>query len=211
VKGLHIIKPILWNAFSHHLQTLQNPVTSVLSTDTSNSAVGAALPFIPDVAIHYRCGDNFIGHYGFLPFSAFKLYIPAGAKTIYVLADKRGRKTAMKQHRAAKCDAIFSALFTYLTQLFPQAAVLIRRGGDLTEDLLRLASARTTICSVSTFCLWPALANNHTAYFPLTKLVLRKDATRDLGIKWISTPAVVLGSPYEHLPAAHLVNLLSTT
>jgi hypothetical protein len=206
-----VIRPILWNAFDHQLRTLKNPATHVLESDVSNSALGMALPFIPDVAIHYRCGDNFIGHYGFLPFSAFKLYIPAGAKTIYVLADKRGRKTAMKQHRAAKCDAIFSALFTHLTQQFPRAAVLIRRGGDLTEDLLRLALAPTTICSVSTFCLWPALANNHTAYFPLTKLILRKDASRDLGIKWISQPAVVLGSPFEHLPAAHLVNLLSTT
>jgi hypothetical protein len=52
---------------------------------------------------------------------------------------------------------------------FPDAVVVILRGFDLFEDLARLTYAKTTICSVSTFCLWPAISNDNTVYFPLTK------------------------------------------
>lgn len=209
-KGSSVIKPLMGDALRHHYSTLQQPTTVVKSSDLSTVAVGKELPFVPDVAIHYRCGDNFVGHYGFLPFSAFKRYVPEGAKTIYVLADKRGRKTDAKQHRAAKCDAIFSALFDYLRAAFPSASVVIRRGDDLYHDLLRLAFAETTICSVSTFCLWPAVASNHTAYFPQTKLVARGDTSLRLGFQWITQPAVVLGAPYESRPTAQLLAVLST-
>jgi hypothetical protein len=207
-KGIPIIKPILHDALNHHYRSLRRPTTTVQSTDLSNVAQGTTLPFVPDTAVHYRCGDNFVGHYGFLPFSVFQKFIPAGTKTIYVLADKRGRKTDGRQHRAAKCDAIFSALFDYLRAAFPQASIVIRRGDDLYHDLLRLAFAKTTICSVSTFCLWPAVANNHTAYFPQTKLVVRGDTSLDLGFKWITQPQVVPGAPYEFAPTSQLVSML---
>lgn len=39
-------------------------------------------------------------------------------------------------------------------------------------DYARLAYSKVTICSASTFCLWPGLANlNGTTYFPLTPLI----------------------------------------
>lgn len=209
-KGLSVIRPLLWDALNHHYLTLPRPSTAVLSSDLSTSAVGTTLPFIPEVAIHYRCGDNFVGHYGFLPFSAFNKYVPAAAKTIYVLADKRGRKTDRKKHRAVMCDAIFSALFAYLAAAFPTASVVVRRGDDLYMDLLRLAYAPVTICSVSTFCLWPALANNRTAYFPRTKLVVQGDTPTNLGLQWITQPAVVPGARHERASTAKLIHLLST-
>lgn len=209
-KRRDIIHPLMWEALNYHKITLKTTRTVILESDASNRPPGTDLPLIPDVAIHYRCGDNFVGHYGFLPFSAFKSYVPADASTIFVLAEKRSRKTAQKAHRAAKCDAIFSELFNYLTSHFPRAAVLIRRGDDLYLDLLRLASARTTICSVSSFCLWPAFVSNHTAYFPATKLIVRHDTSLDLGFKWISKPEVVLGAAFDHAPAAALIGKLTT-
>jgi hypothetical protein len=39
------------------------------------------------------------------------------------------------------------------------------------DDLTRLTFARTTICSISTFCYWPAIANPNTAYFPKSLLI----------------------------------------
>lgn len=52
------------------------------------------LPTVPEAAIHYRCGDNIIGHYGFLSFPAFTNRIPPNVSTIYVLAEAAGRNSS---------------------------------------------------------------------------------------------------------------------
>jgi hypothetical protein len=40
------------------------------------------LPLVPDVAIHYRCGDNIVSHYGFLPFLSVMLL------AVYIISSK---------------------------------------------------------------------------------------------------------------------------
>jgi hypothetical protein len=50
--------------------------TIVSASDLATVSAGTSLPLVPDAAIHYRCGDNFVGHYGFLPFRAFLATIP---------------------------------------------------------------------------------------------------------------------------------------
>ncbi len=205
-KGLNIIKPIIDNALQHYLKTV--PMlnhTVVLSTDLSNVPTDTKLPLIPEAAIHYRCGDNFVGHYGFLPFSAFVDNIPSSVKTIYVLAENRDRKTKIRRHLATKCDAIFQSLLTYLTHRFPSSTVLIRRGDDLYLDMARLAYAQHVVCSVSTFCLWPAIVNANKAYFPRTKLIVGGNTDINLGFKWITSPEVLRGQNYEHVAPAQLV------
>jgi hypothetical protein len=131
------------------------------------------LPIIPDVAVQYRCGDN-IGfgktRYGLLPFRAITDRIPATARHIYVLADSplRSRYHAY----SSRCSDILLALFKRLQTTFPAAVVAVKRGGDQFLDYARMARANVTICSASTFCLWPALANPHgQVHFPLTPLV----------------------------------------
>ena len=47
--------------------------------------------------------------------------------------------------------------------------------------MLRLTYSKVLICSVSTFCLWPAITNNNTAYFPVTKLITKEDLSFDYG------------------------------
>eukprot|EP00600_Ochromonadales_sp_CCMP1393_P013036 CAMPEP_0175000898 /NCGR_PEP_ID=MMETSP0005-20121125/2841_1 /TAXON_ID=420556 /ORGANISM="Ochromonas sp., Strain CCMP1393" /LENGTH=378 /DNA_ID=CAMNT_0016255739 /DNA_START=135 /DNA_END=1271 /DNA_ORIENTATION=+ len=205
------IKPLLQNMFKEHLASLTVNSTVVLDSDLSTVAVGSSLPLIPDAAIHYRCGDNFVGHYGFLPFSAFARYIPSGAKTIYVLAENRGRKTQAKRHRALKCDAIFRKLLAHLQSHFPRATVVIRRGDDLYVDMMRLAYARTVVCSVSTFCIWPAIVNANKAYFPATRLIFKGDTSVQMGFEWITTPRVILGAAHDHGPPEKLANLLAST
>lgn len=199
IKGIHFIKPILIDALNYHIEKSQQQpkilsVTSSRNNDNSYSKtsesfqntivnnddltsvpIGTILPLIPDAAIHYRCGDNFIGHYGFVPFRAFKEKIPPDANTIYVLAEKKTRKTITKPHLQATCNVILNSLFGYLQENFPKATILIRRGDDLYLDMARLAYAKTVVCSVSTFCLWPAIINNGTAHFPRTRLITGGD------------------------------------
>jgi hypothetical protein len=141
-------------------------VSEMKATDSDHS-----LPLIPDVAIHYRCGDNFVGHYGFLPFWVIADRMPATAVTIYIMAENPLRKTLARSRARVMCDALFEGLMSYLAKAFPRATIVLLRGHDIFEDLARLTYAATTICSVSTYCFFPALANNNTAYFPASGLI----------------------------------------
>lgn len=212
--GSKFIGDILTDALNYHMkqytqgENVSKSHTVVTESDLTSVEVGTTLPLVPDAAIHYRCGDNFVGWYGFLPFEAFVKNIPPSARTIYVLAEKRTRKTSSKRHLAAKCDEIFKSLFAYLQQKFPSSTILIRRGDDLYVDMWRLANANTTICSVSTFCLWPAIINKNKAFFPMTKLVVGGDTRVDLNFEWLTSPRVVLGAQYEFSPTNALIERL---
>jgi hypothetical protein len=220
-KSLFLIKPILAQAVKYQYNSfLDNPssavknYTTVVPTDLTNVQADKKLPLIPDVAIHYRCGDNFVGHYGFLPFKAFKNilkepYDSNKIQTIYVLADSKDRKTKHKRHLVQKCDEIFNSLYRYLHQAFPKASIVIRRGDNIYLDFIRLSYARYTICSVSTFCLWPAVLNGRKAYFPQTRLVVGGKTEIDLGFNWIKDHSVVLATAYENGPLARLINALT--
>jgi hypothetical protein len=147
------------------------PIKALAASDPGNASA-YVLPIVPDVAIQYRCGDN-IGfgktRYGLLPFRALTARIPASARHIYVLADSPLR---MRYHAySSRCSDILQALFRRLRTTFPRAVVVVKRGGDQFLDYARLAYANVTICSASTFCLWPAIANPWgQAHFPLTPL-----------------------------------------
>jgi hypothetical protein len=43
--------------------------------------------------------------------------------------------------------------------------------GDLVLSFAQMTLSRITICSSSTFCLWPALTSEGTAYFPHSTLL----------------------------------------
>lgn len=211
-RSLDYIKPILWRAVNNHVLHIISNETIVRSNDLSNAAVDTVLPLVPDAAIHYRCGDNFIGHYGMLPFAAFTKTIPTSVKTMYVLAENRDRKTKNRRHLAAKCDAIFDSLLQFLVKGFPQSTVLIRRGDDLYTDFTRLAMAKYVVCSVSTFCLWPAVMNQHGkdhVFFPKTRLIVQGNTEVDLGFSWLEQPAVVLGQRFEGANPQSFVKLLT--
>ena len=85
---------------------------------------------------------------------------------------------------------------------FPYAVVAILRGNNVFDDLARLTYANITICSVSTFCLWPAIASNHTAIFPKTRLIAKEDTSFDYGTSfhWIND------SPILGVKALHMTN-----
>jgi hypothetical protein len=174
---------------------------TVLSADTdmTNAKPDTFLPIVPDVAIQYRCGDNigFNYMYGLLPFFAFPSRIPTDSKTIYVLSDHPTRS----QHAtySGRCQLIQEALFGYLKKKFPDAIVVVKRGGDLFLDYARLTDSKVTICSASTYCLWPAIAHKHAAYFPLTSLIGNADnvqlanvmTTLPKTFHWIEDPLLI--------------------
>ena len=152
-------------------------VASDLVYRPSGISETTALPLVPTVAVQYRCGDN-IGfgktRYGLMPFYALRNKLKRGVKYayIYIIADSPGRNPTPYSSR---CGVILEALFKNFKQNFPESVVLVKRGGDQFLDWKRLAYANVTICSASSFCLWPALSNavigSGTSYFPLTPLL----------------------------------------
>lgn len=127
--------------------------------------------FSPSLFIRtsYRCGGNIHhGHlgYGLLPFSAFPSRVPSDAKEIYILSEKDNRA-----EHGPLCATILRQLVIFMKERYPKALVELRRGDDPFLDLARLTHARVTICSASTFCLFPAIASSGTAHFPVTPLV----------------------------------------
>lgn len=80
------------------------------------------------------------------------------------------------------------------------------------DDLVRLTYAKTLVCSTSTFCFWPAVANHNSAYFPITKLIAKEETNHDYGASfhWLSDSEdrQVLGREATHMSDDALVHLL---
>lgn len=229
-----MVTDILRPVFDQHLNTMKenrheieqyimkNNWKSSLKLPYHNSATGSlittvasvsrSLPMIPDVAIHYRCGDNTVGHYGYLAYPAFKRRIPPSSSTIYVMAENPSRKT--NPLRSDQCNAILTGLFDYLTDEFPEASVVILRGANMYDDMTRLALANTTICSVSSFCIWPALSSTTKAYFPITRLIAKATAPvyDNKHFQWLDVfpdEIVLAGVKSKRMDNAHIVKFLN--
>ena len=127
--------------------------------------------FIPDVVIHYRCGDNLnmppsVGM-GLIPFSFYPKVISNQTKSIQILSDDPERKPQNKH----ECTTILNRLKDYIKEKFPLSTVLELRGGDPLLSFSFIALANTTICSPSTFCFFASIGNPNTVNYPLTKLI----------------------------------------
>lgn len=123
------------------------------------------LPLIPDVAIHYRCSDNLFAGMGCLAFSFVLSYIPHDAKYIYIFGEYHSR---LFQHTmAGHNDAIMKTLMREIQIRRPNAIVVVKRGSNPYTVMSQFAFANITICSPSTFCLYPAMAREKPTYFPL--------------------------------------------
>ncbi len=197
--------------------TLINSTTDYLYKPENNNS--SKLPLIPDIAIQYRCGDN-IGfgktRYGLLPFySMINIIKNSSIKNyIYVLADSPSRQITSPY--SSRCGIILQSLLDNLKKHFPSSIIAIKRGGDQFLDYARLAYSPTTICSASTFCLWPALANNKgKIYFPLTPLIANSwDINTAANItlpqwNWI-TDSEIIKDFKQFRPWTALINALET-
>lgn len=194
-----VIGQYIRNAVTAYLENIDTRAGTVVDSevDYTNAPPGTVLPLVPDVALQYRCGDNigFSYMYGILPFTAYDNIIPAGVKYIYVLSDHPSR--AVHSPYSGRCSLILQKLLEYLQARHPNAIILVKRGGDLFLDYVRLSKANVTICSASSFCLWPAIANNKAqVYFPLTQLAAGADSIElapNFGshFHWIEKPGII--------------------
>lgn len=158
---------------------LHQPAHNDESQNYVNHAPQLHLPLVPNVTIQYRCGDN-IGfgktRYGLLPYRVYKqiIHTVQAFDLIYIIADSPTRNA---QHvYSNRCTAILEHLVSYLHKSFPSSVIVMKRGGDMFLDYARLAYSDITICSASTFCIWPALANSHgQVHYPLTPLIAKAD------------------------------------
>lgn len=164
------------DAYMHSMLPSERVTLVDPEVDFSNAKPDQVLPVVPSVALQYRCGDNigFSYMYGILPFTAFVGRIPADSQYIYVLSDHPTR--AVHSPYTSRCHTILQSLFEFLKEKYPQATVVVKRGGDLFLDYVRLGTANTTICSASSYCFWPAVSNPGTSYFPLTVLIAGADS-----------------------------------
>lgn len=191
------------------------------TSDITNAKNPMQLPIIPDVAIHYRCGDN-LGTiarpfgYGLLSFPVLQRLIPKDAKYIYILSEPVHRVHYLADPiYKEKCGQIIKWIFVFIANHFPDSTVLVSRGGNMFVDIARLTLANTTICSASTFCLFPSIAHNGTAvYFPVTKLIGRFDRFQmNDHFHWIEEPLITDEnfSPWENIEyALNNISLPST-
>jgi hypothetical protein len=180
--------------------TSDNAFTISPETDFSNANTADQLPNVPDVTIQYRCGDNigFSYIYGILPFAAINSRIPPNSKYIYVLSDHPSR--AVHSPYSGRCQLILQSLFEFLKESNPKSIIVVKRGGDLYLDYVRMALSKVLVCSASTFCLWPALANvqrGGQVHFPLTALIANADdidlAPKSFGpnFHWINDSSII--------------------
>lgn len=145
---------------------------------------------IPDVVILFRC-SNVVLHggneYGFINFNSYPKLIKTPPREIYILSEplKYGPWTET-------CVNVTRGLITFLSPLYPNTTILVRRGFAF-DGLLTLALAQTVICPPSTFCFWPALANPsdnvHVSVSPLINLG-QAPHLRDT-FHWIAEPKVM--------------------
>ena len=152
-------------------------------------------PIVPDVAIHYRCGDNIEAGrhgYGLLPYHTFIKYIPEDAKLIYILSDAI--------HPRKICKDIIAGLFKYLSKTFPDKTIVLYNGDDIFIDFYRLARANVTICSASTFCFYASLANSGKTFFPKTVLFDRKVDKYWDTFEWIDSPDQIVDIQKYYVP-----------
>eukprot|EP01041_Mallomonas_annulata_P000108 gene108-155_t len=172
---------------------------------------------IPDITIQYRCSDNIVKNwYGLLPFTAFKNILAYNSNRlhIYILSDPPDRH--VKHKLAPHCNAILHALKLYLQAIYPNSKVSIRRGGNPLLHMAYIALAKTTVCSASTFCLWPAISRNQTTFYPFSQLVASGKGTQivfESHFQWIMQPAIISSFPERNgsYNTDSVVNLLYTS
>lgn len=137
--------------------------------DLVNFADNRNLPLNPDVAIHYRCSDNWYDGMGLMSFGTVINRIPRDAKSIYVFTEYGRRLDGTPL--AATATSILKALFSDLVLFFPKATIVIKRGGNIFTVYASIFLAEIAICAPSTFSLWPAVARHKAVYMPATSYV----------------------------------------
>jgi hypothetical protein len=142
-----------------------------------------ALPFIPDVALVFRCIDiltfSVPSHYGFVNFDVYSNLVPSTAKNIYVLSESlHYLQKSENNSKAEICINISLSLVEHLAERFPAATVALRRGYAM-EHFIVIQKAPTVVCTPTSFCFFALLAGRNDGYFQSSCLVSWRPFIRD--------------------------------
>ena len=150
------------------------------------------LPTVPDTAIHYQCGDL---QQGLIPFQFIVKKILENSRSIFVISEipTRNQKSIPYSQIKIKCNNILSLLFNYIIKYFPTSIIAILRGHNVYHDLFRLTFANSLVCSPTSLCTFPAIAQSHTVHFPVSESI-SNGHTINYGphVRWFSYPPVMV-------------------
>jgi hypothetical protein len=152
-----------------HLNSGWAPFVPRLHTELRSAlSAWAALKSFPpteapydDFAIHLRCGDVLargIKGYGVLPVGAMIALIPPEARTVGIITQDWESKCQPGKSCSCQCKRIVNSM-AELIEKERKVTVKVRADFEELASWARLAFAPMgTVCSPSTFCLYPTLA-----------------------------------------------------
>jgi len=117
---------------------------------------------IDDVAIHLRIALSDFERMGLLSFRHYLDLIPSNALRIGIVTAPVAVRRTPSDRDTIKIE-ITNRLHNFLRQHFPNATISLRNSVNDTASMVytRLIQARRmTVCSGSTYCLYPAIASN---------------------------------------------------
>ena len=129
-------------------------------------------PDVEDAVLHFRCGDilKYAHHteYGYPRYSFYRCIFRNPKSIAIVTAPWRGEGEGLYREKDAEfndvCRAIVMDMVEYFQSAFPDAIVRIRNNESLPKRFGRLIHAKQSVCSPSTFCLYPAIAATGESY-----------------------------------------------
>ncbi len=143
------------------------------------------------VAIHFRCSDNLVhGTYGVIPIPyVTKLLSSVNASKIVIFTDLRSsRVTEMDTFETKSIRVICEDYLENLIKELPNSIVDVDYDSSPEYIASYLFYARTTICSVSTFCFFSVIGGPGEKYFPETPLIGLSKSQHFENIYFFKTP-----------------------
>jgi len=212
-KNISIIKSHFENILQlilnlkHNQTNIQDLPSNFLSSNTFSTVVQnqipldiPSLPFLPSVSILLRCSDVLSHHgtspYGFVNWHNYLSLIPRNSSHVYIHSEPLNYKGS--EQSAHFCNNLTQELVFFISRHFRKSVIAVRRGFAL-DGLVQLSLANLTICSPSTFCLFPALYQQHSVAFQLSSLIANGNAsvTFTSTWKWIEYPPLQQFGEYD--------------
>jgi hypothetical protein len=146
---------------------------------------------LDDAIIHFRCGDLMrTNHpsFGFLKFSALARLVSPDARSIGVVTqpfDRNDQQRQLDLGKGDRCRLVVLSLVDYLKSQFPGAVVRLHNSHNETIALTyaRMIMANQTISPISTFSVFPAIANFGQGY-------IRRPDYKKAPNRWLLNPPV---------------------
>jgi len=156
------------------------------------------------LSVYIRCGDilKYAHHheYGFLPLSAYKTVLSENPALQSIrIYTPTGEERPSDTPHVGQCKEILESTKDIIAEAFPDKKIEIIRGAEILSVWAALVFSDASICSPSSFCMWPALGGKN-AYLANTVLFFGGADTDTSGsLKWLRdskylSPKLILGT-----------------